>query len=49
MVPVSNSAFALSALTVMLASRALFSFPDGPTWLDILITSMVWLISSWVW
>ena len=49
MVPVSNRAFALCPLTVIYASRALFLFPDGPTWLDGLVTSMVWLVSSWVW
>jgi len=49
MVPVSNRAFALCPLTLMCPSRALFSFPDGPTWLHVLVTSIVWLVSSWVW
>jgi len=49
MVPVSNMAFALCPLTVMQASRALFSFPDGPIWLEVLVTSIVWLVSSWLW
>ena len=30
MLPVSNKAFALCPLTVMYASRAWFSFPEGP-------------------
>ena len=30
MVPVSNRAFALCPLTVIYASRARFSFPEGP-------------------
>jgi len=39
--PVSHRAFAFCPLTVMLTSRTLFSFLDGPTWLDILVPSIL--------
>ena len=48
-VPVSNSAFALCPLTVTLASRVLFPLPEGPTWLEVLVTLIGWSDSSWVW
>ena len=49
MVPVSNKAFALRPFTVMYASRARFSFPEGPMWLEVLVTSIGLSVSSWVW
>ena len=45
-VPVSNRAFALWPLTVTYASRALFPLPEGPTWLEVLVTSIGWSGSS---
>ena len=49
MVPVLKRAFALCPFTVMYALRALFSFPEGPIWLEVLVTSIGWSVSSWVW
>ena len=49
MVPVSNRAFAFWPFTVTYASRALFPLPEGPTWLEVLVTSIGWSDSSWVW
>ena len=49
MVSVSNRDFALWPLTVTEASRAMFPLPESPTWLEVLVTSMGWSDSSWVW
>ena len=49
MVPVSNLAFALQPLIVIYALRAPFLFPEGPMWLEVLVTLIESSVSSSVW